>query len=122
MADVKDVQLHAIFIYAPRSTPGADFIKLGDREHFLWYHSYKEAWQDGEFKEHAPVFMHNNTRSTVPTTWLILGTQSTVYLIANSEILVNIQTVHDKDMIRVQCNSGKKVVNQVGEFPGYGTV
>ena len=50
---------------------------------------------------HAPVAMHNTTGLAVPLTWLLLNSQSTVDLIANEEMMVNIRTVRGKDTIRV---------------------
>ena len=40
----------------------------------------------------------------------------------NAKMLVNIRTVRGKDAIQVNCNSGIKMVNRVGDLPGYGTV
>ena len=37
--------------------------------------------------------MHNNTSHSVPLTWLLLNSQSTVDLIANEKMLVNIRNV-----------------------------
>ena len=35
---------------------------------------------------------------------------------------MNIRTVQGKDAIRVHCNSNVKIVNSIGDLPGYGTV
>ena len=37
-------------------------------------------------------------------------------------MLLNIRRVWSKDTIRVYCNRGVKVVDRIGELPGYGTV
>ena len=37
-------------------------------------------------------------------------------------MLLNTRRVRSKDAIRVHCNSGVKVVDRIGELPGYGTV
>ena len=66
--------------------------------------------------------MHKNTGHAVPTTWLLLDSQSMVDLIAKPKMLVNIRPVRDEDSMRVHCNSSSKLINQVGELPGYGTV
>ena len=66
--------------------------------------------------------MHNNTGLAVPLTWLLLESQSMVNLIANQMMLINIRRVRSKEAIRVHCNSGVKVVDRIGELPGYGTV
>ena len=65
--------------------------------------------------------MHNATGSAVPLTWLLLDSQSTVYLIANENMLVNIRKVRGEDAIRVHYNSGVKLVDRVGDLCGYGT-
>ena len=66
--------------------------------------------------------MHNATRRVVPLTWILLDNQFTVDLIANPRMLLNIRKVRSKDAIRVHCNSGVKVVDRVGDLPGYGNV
>ena len=58
----------------------------------------------------------------MPLTWLLLDIQSTVDLIANPRMLLKIRRVRSKDAIHVHCNSGLKVVDRIGELPGYGTV
>ena len=45
--------------------------------------------------------MHNATRRAVPLTWILLYSQSTVDLIENKKMLVNIRKVRGKDSIRV---------------------
>ena len=58
----------------------------------------------------------------MPLTWLLLDSQSTVDMIANNKMLVNIRKVRVEDSIRVHCNSVSKIFNRVGDLPGYGTV
>ena len=66
--------------------------------------------------------MHNNSGQVVPLTWLLLDSQSTVDLIANPRILLNVRKVRSKDAICGHCNSGVKVLDRVGNLPVYGTV
>ena len=66
--------------------------------------------------------MNNNTGWAVHLTWLLLDSQSTVDLIANPRMLLNIRRVRSKDAIHIHCNSGVKVMDRVGDLPGYGTV
>ena len=68
------------------------------------------------------VTIHNATGRAVPLTWLLLNSQSTVDLIANPRIFLIIRKVRSKDAIRVHCISEVKVVDRVGDLPGYGTV
>ena len=62
------------------------------------------------------------TTPPVPLTWLLLGRQSTVDLIANPKMLLNIRKERGEDAICMHCNSGVKIVDRVGDLPGYGTV
>ena len=66
--------------------------------------------------------MNNDTGWAVTLTWLLLDSQSTVGLIVNPRMLLNIRKVRSKNAIRVHCNIGIKVVDRIGELPGYGTV
>ena len=58
----------------------------------------------------------------MPLTWLLLDIQSTVDLIANPKIMLNIRKVRIEDDIRVHCNGGFEIVDGVGDLPVYGTV
>ena len=66
--------------------------------------------------------MHNDTRQAMPLTWFLLESQLTVDLIANPRMLLKNRRVRRKEAIRVHCNSGVKVVDRIGDLPGYGTV
>ena len=66
--------------------------------------------------------MHNTTGRAVPLTCLLLDSQSAVDLIANPRILLSIRKVQSEDAIRVHSNSGVKVIDRVGDLPGYRTV
>ena len=68
------------------------------------------------------VVMHNDTGWAVPLTWLLLNSQSTVDLIANPRMLLNIRRVRSEYAIRIHCNRGVKVVDRIDDLPGYGTV
>ena len=65
--------------------------------------------------------MRNNTGHAVPLTWLLLDSQLTVGLITNAEKLIRIRIVRGESAIRVNYNSGVKIVDRVGNLPGYGT-
>ena len=66
--------------------------------------------------------MYSNTGHAVPLTWLLLDSQSTVDMISNAKMLVNIRTLRGKDAIQVHFNSSVKIVNRVGDLPSYRTV
>ena len=66
--------------------------------------------------------MHNATGRAVPLTWILFDRQLMVDLIANTKMLLNIRKVRGEEAIRVHCNSGFKIVDRVGDLPGYITV
>ena len=66
--------------------------------------------------------MHNATRRAVTLTWLFLNSQSTVDLIMKPKMMVTIRKVQGEDAIFLHCNRGVKIVDRVGDLPGYGTV
>ena len=98
------------------------FVELGDSDEFTWHQFHVEVWGAQDFEGHTPVTMHNNTGRAVTLTWLLLDSQSTVDLIANTKMLVNTRTVQGEDAIRLHCKSGVKIVDRVRDLPGYGTV
>ena len=101
---------------------GIDFSDLGEEDKFTWSQFHIKGWGARDFEGHAPVAMHNATGRAVPLTWLLLDSQSTVDLIANPRMFLNIRKVRSEDAIHVHCNSGVKVVERFGDLPGYGTV
>ena len=114
--------MHTIFTSSVDLTSGTDSSELGEDDEFTWHQFHVEVWRAKEFEGHAQVAMHNTTRRAVTLTWLLLDSQSTVDLIANTKMMVNIRKVRGEDAIRVHCNSGDKIVDRVGDLPGYGTV
>ena len=103
-------------------TPGTDFSDLGEVYEFTWNQFHVKGWGERDFEGHAPVAMHNTTGCAVTLKWLLLDSQSTVDLIANAKMLVNIRKVRGKYSKRVHVNSGVKIVDRVGDLPGYGNV
>ena len=101
---------------------GTDFSGLGEDDEFKWHPFHVKGWVERYFEGHAPVAMHNATGQAVNLTWLLLESQSTLDLVANPRMLLNIRKVRSKDTICLHCNSGVKVVDRVGDLPGYGTV
>ena len=121
-AEVTGGQLHTMFTSSVDIPSGTDFIKMGEDDEFTWHQFHVKGWGAQKFEGHLPVAMHNTTGRAVPLTWLLLGSQSKVDLIANLKMQLNIRKVRGKDAIWVQCNSGVKIMDRVGELPGYGTV
>ena len=62
---------------------GKDFSEMREEYAFTWHQFHVEVWGAQDFEVHAPVTMHNNTGRSVPLTWLLLNSQSTVDLIKN---------------------------------------
>ena len=66
--------------------------------------------------------MHNATGRAVSLTFILLDSQFTVDLIANPKMILNIRKLQGKDAIRVHYNREIKIMDRVGDLPGYGTV
>ena len=115
-------QLHTMFKSSGDEQLGTYFSELGENDEFTWHQSHVEGWGARDFEGHTTVVMHNDTGRAVPLTWLLLDSQSTVDLIANPRMLLNIRRVRSENAIRVHCNSGVKKMDGIGELPGYGTV
>ena len=111
-----------MFMSSGEETLGAYFSEMGEDDEFTWHQFHVEGWGARDFERHTTVVMYKDTKRAVPLTWLLLDSQSTVELISNPRMLLNIRRVRRKDAICVHCNSGVKVVDRIGEIPGYGTV
>ena len=110
--EVTGGQLHTMFTSSVDVPSGTDFSELGEDDEL----------GTQEFEGHAPLAMHNATGRVVPLTWILLDSQSTVDLIANPIMLLNIRKVRSEEAIHVHYNSGVKVVDRVGDLPGYRNV
>ena len=115
-------KLHSMFTSSVNVPSGKYFNELGKDEKFMWHQSHAKGWVARGFELHIPVAMHNATGQAVPLTWLLLDSQLMMDLIANPNVLMNIRKVRSEDAICVHCNSGVKVVDWVGDLPGYGTL
>lgn len=56
----------------------------------------------------------------IPTSWILLDSQSTVDLFCNSDLLRDIRS--GPSNMRIYCNAGTRTTNMIGDLPGYGTV
>ena len=111
-----------MFTYTVGFTPGENFSELGEGGEFMWHHFHVKDRGVQDFEGRRTVALQNSTGCAVPLTWLLLDSQSTVDLIANDNMLVNICTVQDKDAIHVHCNSWVNIVDKIGNLPRYRTV
>ena len=121
-AEVTRGQLHAMFTSLGDEPLGTDFSELGEDDELMWNQFHIEGWGARDFEGHTTVVMHNDIRRAVPLTWILLDSQSTVDLIANPRMLLNIRRVRSEDAICIHCNIGVKVVDRIGNLPVYGTV
>ena len=119
--EVKEGQLHTMFISSGDHTSRTYFSDPGEDNEFTWHQFHVEGWGARYFEGHTSVSMHNTTSHVLPLTWLFLDSQLTVDLIASAKMLVKIRKVWVEDAIRVHCNCGINIVNRVGDVPGYGT-
>ena len=94
-------QLHTMFTSSGEEPLGTVFSELGEDNKFTWHQFHVKGWGARDFEGHATVVMHNDTRRAVPPTWLLLDSQSTVNLIANPRMLLNIRRVQSEDVICV---------------------
>ena len=101
---------------------GIDFSELVEGDEFTWNQFHIEVWGEQDFEGHVPEAIQKVNGWAVPLTCILLDSQSMVHLIANPKILVNIKKVQGKDTIWVHCNSGVKIMDRVGDIPGYGTI
>lgn len=72
-------------------------------------------------QQHNSVCLQNKVNDpNVSHTWILLDNQSTIDVFSNSDLLTNIR--EGVGRMNIHCNAGVKVVNQIGELAGYGTV
>ena len=68
----------------------------------------------------ALMFSFYQVNGSIPKTWIMLDSQSTVDIFCNPQLLKNIRKTADG--MRIHCNAGSRLTNYVGDLPGYGTV
>ena len=59
-------------------------------------------------------------KAGIPTSWILLDSQSTVDVISNKKLLTNIRD--SKWTLTLYCNVGKAIITQKGDLKGYGSV
>jgi len=59
-------------------------------------------------------------KAGIPSSWILLDSQSTVDMFSNKKLLTNIRD--SKRTLTLYCNAGKAIINQKGDLKGYGSV
>ena len=112
-------KLHTMFTSSVHNKSGIDFSELGEDDEFTWNQFHVKGWVEQDFEGHTPMARHNATGRAVPLILILFDSQLMVDLIANPKMLVNIRKVRVEDAIWVHCNRGGKIVDRVGDIPGY---
>ena len=66
------------------------------------------------------MFSFYQVNGSIPKTWILLDSQSTVDIFCNQQLFKNIRKAADG--MRIHCNAGSRLTNYVGDLPGYGTI
>jgi Reverse transcriptase (RNA-dependent DNA polymerase) len=77
--------------------------------------------QSDEFQGHNAFQFHQSVQGgSIPSSWILLDSQSTIDVFSNKDLLCNVRTVDTKMFIH--CNAGVATTTQMGDLPNYGAV
>jgi hypothetical protein len=66
------------------------------------------------------IFCQDTDKERIPSTWILLDSQSTIDVFKNRNLLHNLRKA--KTTMKIHCTTGSGTTNTVGDLPGYGTV
>ena len=80
---------------------------------------------------HELMFVHSNmenslmdpklsSKRAIPSTWILIDSQSTIDVFCNGELLTQIHKINTT--MHIRCNAGEKSTNMRGHLSGYGWV
>eukprot|EP00536_Pseudo-nitzschia_multiseries_P013542 jgi/Psemu1/35536/gm1.35536_g len=78
----------------------------------------KEDFHFSHNVEH--LFIQSKSEGGVNSYWILLGSESSLNLIVDPELVTNIQQAPNSGFMSIQCNSGVSKTNLIADLPGFG--
>ena len=94
--------------------------EVSGKSHNTCYHDVHELMFVQPAHTTRPMSQKLSSRGSIPRTWILIDSQSTIDVFSNGELLSKIKQA-DTTM-HIRCNAGAKSTNQMGYLSGYGWV